>query len=543
MQLKFRNADDFHQLVAAIRRYALPITDSVVPLHPHLRPSTASDVVGRPAQSTSVFVQSTADHPPRASSVQHSRLEELKRSHDGSVMHASTNMLPPTRPNSGNSITIEKGSFLGSDSSFRRSSTSPATSILTSTFSHVHRLSDLPEPGEQTRSETLAPRDDNSSSFTSGRYDAAYGYNGTDSQSWVPEVAGSTSEESTRLARRSTIISAGHSQSQSQLDHGSFLDNSHTDTRKSKYISSTSLPSMTSHENNTSDGADHGHPAAILGIPPRRQLPFKKSVSQAVSVSDLPPLPRPASVNRDLTRVGRNQTSVPPNQAPDGIEISSTLQQACAKGSKSTLPDSTSSSTGLENIPAKPVEPVICADLAPVSREMEASPSTQALAVETAPKKTTKPKKRAPTAISRPAKRLKMVDSATQTQTSSGRDHTTAFRTDSGHLNTVENQTTLPDVTKAHESNAVAVESIDHETLPQRGIPAEFVHQLEEIITKSMYPAPSKDLWTRPRYVQADDDERSRMLNEFICESLENEDFIKLCEDMKGAWRRLELSR
>jgi hypothetical protein len=36
-------------------------------------------------------------------------------------------------------------------------------------------------------------------------------------------------------------------------------------------------------------------------------------------------------------------------------------------------------------------------------------------------------------------------------------------------------------------------------------------------------------------------EQRHLLLNNFICENLENKDFLQLCEDTANAWRRIGL--
>lgn len=131
------------------------------------------------------------------------------------------------------------------------------------------------------------------------------------------------------------------------------------------------------------------------------------------------------------------------------------------------------------------------------------------------------PRKRAPPARqASAAKRGKMVDTSTQTQTISGRDHTSAL------------QLVEPNVASK------TVEKPPPVPAPVSPPPESYQQMVDNFVSKNKHrPAPI-ELWQTPGYSTMDEDQRQSLLNDFICDNLENEDFITLCEDMDKSWRR-----
>jgi hypothetical protein len=124
-------------------------------------------------------------------------------------------------------------------------------------------------------------------------------------------------------------------------------------------------------------------------------------------------------------------------------------------------------------------------------------------------------KRTAPVARASSPKRPKTVDQATQTQTLSGRDHSASQRK-------------VPEIVP---------EFITDPPSP----PETYLDALDAFVTKHRdRPAP-KELWETPGYADADQEHRDKILNDFICENLENPDFIQLCQDTEISWRRIGL--
>ncbi|ESZ90145.1 hypothetical protein SBOR_9472 [Sclerotinia borealis F-4128] len=112
----------------------------------------------------------------------------------------------------------------------------------------------------------------------------------------------------------------------------------------------------------------------------------------------------------------------------------------------------------------------------------------------------------------------KMVDRSTQTQTLSGRDHTAAL--------------------KLGQSTSVA-EALSN--LPTAFEPPPILQNDLDLFVSRYSPRSRVSL--PPSYSDMPDDVRHKMLNDFIIENLENEDFLKLAEDMDASWRRMGLTR
>jgi hypothetical protein len=105
------------------------------------------------------------------------------------------------------------------------------------------------------------------------------------------------------------------------------------------------------------------------------------------------------------------------------------------------------------------------------------------------------------------------VDKATQTQTLSGRNHTAGME-------------------RLH-SNVIG-DAMQH--------PLDtFMSDTESFVSRHKHRPPPQEIWQRPGYSEASTDERQAIINDFVCENLDNEDFIKLCEDTGEVWRRIGL--
>ena len=132
-------------------------------------------------------------------------------------------------------------------------------------------------------------------------------------------------------------------------------------------------------------------------------------------------------------------------------------------------------------------------------------------------KATATKKRSAPARPSVSTKKLRMVDQSTQTQILSGHDNTTA---------------------PAPISNNECPASISTTECPAAP-PQGYLDLLNAFITRHQSGPAPKELWDQPGYTEADENQRQQMLNEFICENLENPEFIQLCEDAEKAWRRM----
>lgn len=112
-----------------------------------------------------------------------------------------------------------------------------------------------------------------------------------------------------------------------------------------------------------------------------------------------------------------------------------------------------------------------------------------------------------------------MVDQCTQTQTLSGRDHTTA-------LVMISNNESSASITTAE---------------PPPPSPQSYLDLLDTFMRRHRSGPVPKELGEGPGYVDGSEDQRQAILNDFICENLENPEFLQLCEDTEKAWRRIGL--
>ncbi|KAG9241256.1 hypothetical protein BJ878DRAFT_398982, partial [Calycina marina] len=109
----------------------------------------------------------------------------------------------------------------------------------------------------------------------------------------------------------------------------------------------------------------------------------------------------------------------------------------------------------------------------------------------------------------------KMVDASTQTQTLTGQDHTST----------------------PEQSNIAKTPQSCHPVSP----PQDFNDTLEGYISKHACPAPRErqmELWETPGYADMDDEERNALFHDFVCENLDNKDFLQLLGDMHVAWQK-----
>jgi hypothetical protein len=134
-------------------------------------------------------------------------------------------------------------------------------------------------------------------------------------------------------------------------------------------------------------------------------------------------------------------------------------------------------------------------------------------------------KRAAPTRPSSATKRPKMVDQTTQTQTLSGRDHTSA----------------LPSFRSEEVPAAIVARLPPTPASTLSGPPESYLQAVDTFVTRYKARPPPQELWERPGWAEADVEQRQLLLNNFICENLENKDFLRLCEDTAVAWRRIGL--
>ncbi|KAH7346337.1 hypothetical protein BKA65DRAFT_537026 [Rhexocercosporidium sp. MPI-PUGE-AT-0058] len=286
-----------------------------------------------------------------------------------------------------------------------------------------------------------------------------------------------------------------------------------------------------------------------LTIPPRRELPFDRPVSTPAefqdptvpsrqelpfsrperkpgssSIAELPPLPKPTPlINVNLNRSNYMSSAPEPAKA---VPIKGVAQR---KASASKAPPESAS---VAVSPLKPLSrettiapPTLHEDApSPLAAKSAAASRPASAASGLISKTASSAKKRIAAPIRPPSstKRPKMVDQSTQTQTLSGRDHTVKER--------MHATTSVPEVDPPNIS-----------TVPPPVPPQSYLDELDAFVANHRARPAPRELWQVPGYAEADADRRHMMLNDFICQNLENPDFLRLCADTENAWRRLGL--
>jgi hypothetical protein len=259
-------------------------------------------------------------------------------------------------------------------------------------------------------------------------------------------------------------------------------------------------------------------------LPPRRELPFPKprdsNRGQSSPAPDLPPLPKPTPVQQADSP---EKTALPANKGVS-MAISKPVKKRVAqrkpavkkpseaKVSIAKRPDVTTitESGGDREAGGQEDEPSPLAAKSGTARPPSAASGLQS-------KVTATKKRSAPARPSASSKKPKMVDQSTQTQTLSGRQHTIALASTSNNVNSAP--------TATEESPAPP--------------PQSYLDLVDTFIKRHQSGPAPKELWERPGYEEADEEQRQMMLNEFICENLENSEFLQLCADTEKAWRRI----
>ena len=265
-------------------------------------------------------------------------------------------------------------------------------------------------------------------------------------------------------------------------------------------------------------------------VPPKRELPF----------------PKARATTKSRTQTANAKVVAQPTSQIDTTNTASTVENVTSKNSTSVLINGTPRVAQRKDMliygtsQALPVAPTAedCVgndsqrldglkdieELSPLAAKSAAIPrSSTALGLPSKTASTTSRKRANETIVeltpsSKHAK--KMVDKATQTKTLSGRDHTAAHNLALG--------------TQQQFSTTIG------ET-PAQSAPQDFMNEIDTFVSRhKSRPAPH-EIWERPGYAEATPEERQAIINDFICESLDNEDFLKLCEDTAEVWRRIAL--
>lgn len=268
-----------------------------------------------------------------------------------------------------------------------------------------------------------------------------------------------------------------------------------------------------------------------MWIPPKRELPFPKPRKSSDPKSSSTPdhslnlaKPTAKSVTESLPKISEVQTNVaatpvkkpaPKKRVAQRKATNAKSNEQRPRDEEVSMPEITEESIPkLASIQEEPEE------LSPLAAKSAAASYRPASAPGLTSKAILPPKKRLipPTRPVSVTKRPKMVDAATQTQPSPARIHDAVSQTD---------QTSTPPGIVASASSP--------ESLPES-----YIDELDAFITKHNRPLP-KELWHSGGYAEADAVARQRMLSDFICENLDNADFLQLCQDAEFSWGRLGL--
>ncbi|KAF7890883.1 uncharacterized protein EAF01_010692 [Botrytis porri] len=250
-----------------------------------------------------------------------------------------------------------------------------------------------------------------------------------------------------------------------------------------------------------------------LPIPPKRQLPFatvkdslrSKSVSLADSSRHVQAPQQRKRPLENFIREGPSNESIAPVRKPAKRRVAS------RKGTKH-LPEingpSSEAFSSKDSLASDTLGVPIQTGKSPL---LEAGSITKPTVSDSLPSKVqTEGIKAGQQSVPTP----KMADRSTQTQTLSGRDHTAAPKP---------------------ASNAPVVDL-------QSRLPTAFVLQGDLDLVMSRYSSGSR-VNLPPNYNDLPDDKRHKLINDFIIKNLENDDFLKLSEDMDVSWRRMGLTR
>lgn len=268
-----------------------------------------------------------------------------------------------------------------------------------------------------------------------------------------------------------------------------------------------------------------------LPMPPKRNLPFHKrgeaNQIRCSSASDIPALPKPTPtpVTRSNSTVEPKQVASTKTPVPTSKPPKKRVAQRKAPLSTKLVQEVADTQEPITNIvKEQPISGTIIAQDEPSPLAAKSATAVRpASAASRLQSKATVTKKRPAAAVpirpSSVAKRPKMVDQGTQTQTLSGRDHTIA----------------------ANSTTSTEISGHVHREASLSPPPESYLKLLDTFVTKyKARPAP-KELWEAPGYAEADEDERQNLLNTFICDNLENPEFLQLCQDTERSWRKIGL--
>lgn len=256
-------------------------------------------------------------------------------------------------------------------------------------------------------------------------------------------------------------------------------------------------------------------------IPPRRELPFSKPRDQPKTDSpleSLSPLPKPTPVERvdaEQLVVSKKQKTVVSSKKPVLRKSRSTRPIMARIAKKLNSPKSAEKTTtvNIEHGLEKSISP---------SENTISTAATPPVPVKERPQlRATAPTKKRPAPHDRIAlkRRTPMVDQGTQT-----------------FLQTLSFSREIP--SQKTRANCTVADPIPTSPGPPR---AEFLKILEDLVMNMKNGPTPKEVWDKPGYLEASDESRVALVNDFICENLENPEFLQLCQDTEFSWRRIGL--
>lgn len=241
-------------------------------------------------------------------------------------------------------------------------------------------------------------------------------------------------------------------------------------------------------------------------IPPRRELPFLKDRTNPKS--RLSTIVEPIPESTDVAAV-----KAPIPSASLTLEAPKKVAKRVAQRNRKNKSDvQDDHELTLTNAPNQ-------ASAVPTIGERDSPLASESLIASSKTVLTKRPSSAMDTRLPK-AKRPKMIDQSTQTQTLSGRDHMASLHALQG--NTVAN-------------------THDHPKNPPSAAHPNLMDEIDEFVERNKSRPAPVDPWQTPRYAEASEEGRRAMVNDWICDNLENEDFRKLCEDVEDSWRRIGL--
>lgn len=264
-------------------------------------------------------------------------------------------------------------------------------------------------------------------------------------------------------------------------------------------------------------------------LPPRRELPFPKARTTAKSRTptvDPTPSPQSKTITKEPRAIEAAHYCATEYSTPVINRNAKRLAQRAppaATQAKKPEPvaieqlDFEEKGTKQRAISDSEEEPSPLAAKSTAVTRPSTAPGLRSKVTNTIPRK--RPSEIEPEILLPSKQTKKMVDRATQTQTLSGRDHTAPHTLATG-------------VERSHST--VVIDATQHP-------PENFINEIEAFVSRHKHRPPPQEVWQRPGYSESSPEERQAIINDFICENLDNEDFLKLCEDTGDVWRRIGL--